>query len=121
MQASKAFPTSIHSIAQTRTMRKFFTAQISNPGRRPPFYLVAEHLWGAGCNIDSDGNSRTPCDTEWTELTISQRDDSAAAIEVDPLSTEPLVLAVRSEDRELCRKAAQFIISSGGGTLSEDA
>ena len=102
-------------------MNPCFVAHISNPGPRPPYYLVAEHLWGVGCNIDSDGNSRTPEDTEWTELTISLRASEAATIEVDPIGTAPLVLAVRSRDKELCQRVAQFLVSRSGGTLNQHA
>src|SRR5688572_13636966 len=41
--------------------------QIKAPGPRPEFYRIAEHLWGAGCNVDSDGDSCSPDDHDWTE------------------------------------------------------
>lgn len=40
------------------------------PRDRPPYGRVADHLWGSKANIDSDGNSRTPDDTQWTELSL---------------------------------------------------
>lgn len=81
---------------------------VSAVGRRPPYGKVAEYLWGAGCNIDSDGNSRTPDDEEWTELTLSHR-DGPGRVDVDPLVDDPLILAIKSEDRALAEKVAAFI------------
>jgi hypothetical protein len=94
---------------------------IKHPGLRPAYYLIAEHLWGLGCNIDSDGNSRTPDDTHWTELTLSLRGKSSVRIDIDPLSIDPLVLAVRSSQESLCRQAAQFIVNYSGGELEKNA
>jgi hypothetical protein len=96
-----------------------FIFSIKNPGPRPAYYLIAEHLWGAGCNIDSDGNSRTPGDTHWTELTLSLRGESSVRIDIDPLPIDPLVLAVRSTQESLCRQAAQFIVNYSGGALEK--
>ena len=98
-----------------------FIFHIKHPGPRPAYYLVAEHLWGRGCNIDSDGNSHTPEDTLWTELTLSLRDKSSERIDINPLSIEPLVLAVSSSQESLGWQAAQFIVNCSGGVLERHA
>ena len=90
-------------------------------GPRPAYYLIAEHLWGAGCDIDSDGNSSSSEDSEWTELTLSLRGESGQHLEIDPLPSQPLVLVVRSSQETLARRAAEFIVSVSGGTLEADA
>ena len=98
-----------------------FVFYIKNPGPRPAFYLVAEHLWGSGCNCDSDGNSETREDNHWTELTLSLRDVAPIGrIDIDPFSTSPLVLALRSTDKALGRRAAEFIVSFAGGSIEGD-
>jgi len=102
-------------------MPQQFVALIKQPGPRPAYYLVAEHLWGSDCNIDSDGDSQTPEDTQWTELSLSLRGTSSSHIEIDPVSIEPLVLAVRSSQESLCQQAARFIIAHSGGALERDA
>lgn len=86
---------------------------LQQPGPRPAFYRVAEHLWGAGCNVDSDGDSRTTDDDQWTELTLILRNSS----HIEPLSLTPLVLLIRASQADLGQKAAQFIQSVAGGTL----
>ncbi|PPT25622.1 hypothetical protein XarbCFBP8132_19775 [Xanthomonas arboricola] len=91
--------------------------QIKAPGPRPAYYRVAEHLWGAGCNIDSDGDSRTPEDHDWTELSVSLRGAPGQQLDISPVSTEPLVLVVRSPQASLCSKAVKFIVSFSGGTV----
>jgi hypothetical protein len=92
--------------------------QIRAPGPRPEFYLIAEHLWGIGCEIDSDGNSLTPEDREWTELTISLRSSHEDRVDIDQLSVDPLVLVVHSVKAELCKRTVDFIISVSGGTVT---
>jgi hypothetical protein len=92
---------------------------ISAPGPRPPYYRVAEHLWGIGCNINSDGNSERPDDTNWTELTIELRGVADQRVDVDPVADEPLILQVRSTSLKLARDAATFIVDSSGGEIQE--
>lgn len=93
------------------------------PGPRPPYYRLAHHLWGPGSAFDSDGDSVDPDATNWTELTVSLRDESGRAsdverVDIDPVNREPLVLAVVSENADLARKAAEFLQRQAGGELS---
>lgn len=91
------------------------------PGPRPAFPLVAEHLWGPKCNIDSDGNSRSVADEQWTELTLILRADRQQRLDIDPLTEVPLVLAIHSSQAGLGRKAAEFLQAHCGGTLELQA
>jgi hypothetical protein len=94
------------------------TVYIESPGPRPPFYRVAQYLWGTDCNYDSDGDSQTPADNQWTELTVSLRDaPESQQIDINPVSSAPLVLAVRSADPQLAMQVALFIIGQSGGKL----
>ncbi len=90
---------------------------ITNPGPRPPYYKVADYLWGEGANIDSDGNSTNPEDTNWTEISICFRNKETPYVHVDPITENPLILEVRSNSYELAKKAAEFIAKSTGGIL----
>lgn len=90
---------------------------VISPGPRPPFFQVAEHLWGAGCIIDSDGNSKTPDDLQWTELTLILRGNPKQRVDIDPISDVPLILAVRSSHQSLCRMAVEFIVAVSGGEV----
>ncbi len=94
-----------------------FEFLIRNPGPRPPFATVAYHLWGAGVNFDSDGDSETPEDPNWTELTLERRDASGERIDVDPVVPEPLTLKVVSESRDLALRAATYLAEVTGGDL----
>ena len=92
---------------------------IVSPGPRPPYYLVAEHLWG-GADFDSDGNSTTPSDTNWTELTVQLRPDCIERVDIDPVCNDPLVLKIASESPALAKSAADFLVTSTGGKLNTD-
>ena len=94
-----------------------YSLQIVAPGPRPPYFQVAEHLWGVGCDFDSDGDSSTPGDRQWTELTVCLRSSPEQRIDIDPLSNDPLVLLVRSSDQSLCQQAAEFITTVAGGVI----
>ncbi len=94
-----------------------YCIHLIQPGPRPPFYSIAEHLWGAGCDIDSDGNSQTPEDTQWTELTLTLR-TTGERVDIDPISAAPLILNVRGESMQVVLKVANFIIEHSGGKMS---
>lgn len=88
------------------------------PGPRPPFYEVAQALWG-NADFDSDGDSDTPDAVDWTELTLSRRPDEVERVDVDPVGgAGPLVLCIKSENAELTRRAADFLWQRAGGSLS---
>jgi len=93
-----------------------------SPGPRPPYYRIAEHLWGAGCDIDSDGDSDQPDATDWTELTIVLRSGGGdePRVDIDPLDRPSLVLCVQSDDAALAEKAAEYLRKEAGGTLSRE-
>lgn len=97
-----------------------FEFRIHAPGPRPPLVLVAEHLWGAGVDFDSDGDSRTPDDQNWTALTIVLRGGKSERVDVDPVSESPLALKVVSESRDLALRAANFLARTTGGALTPE-
>ena len=66
-----------------------YAFHLSEPGPRPPYYAVAEHLWGPGCNIDSDGDSFPRDASNWTELTIVLRSGFGRRVDVDPANDAP--------------------------------
>jgi hypothetical protein len=91
------------------------------PGPRPPFSSVAEHLWGKGCDFDSDGDSANPDARDWTELTVTRRPQYVERVDVGPVEGYPtLVLRVRSDRKALAEKAAKFIAKYTGGRLQAE-
>lgn len=81
-----------------------------DPHERPPYGRVADILWGPDANIDSDGDSRTPDDTQWTELSLILRDGAdEAQIHIDPVSDFPLILEIKSFDAGLAERTARFL------------
>ena len=86
-------------------------------GSRPPFTEVAHILWGEEADFDSDGNSDTADSVSWTELTLEKRPQPGQRIDIDPVSSDPLVLKVISEDSELVQKVADFLISRCPGKI----
>ena len=87
---------------------------------RPKFEDVAHFLWGEGVNLDSDGNSETPDDRNWTELILVNRNDGSERIDIDPVSYNPLILRI-VDHKNLVTKAAQFLSEACGCDVSESA
>ena len=63
-------------------------------GPRPDFRVVIAFLWTEMHNVDSDGNSDNPASREWTELYLMNREKTSEVVDVSPVETSPLVLAV---------------------------
>src|SRR5215470_5865373 len=92
------------------------------PGPRPFSRDVADHLWGPGCDYDSDGNDDQALPDDRTELTVALRPCSEQRVDIEPFDDhEPLVLVICSDPEELARKAAIFLLSEAGGELSHHA
>jgi hypothetical protein len=87
------------------------------PGDRPPYGWVADHLWGSEANVDSDGNSRTPDDTQWTELSLILRGAGEAEVHIDPITSSPLILQIRSPDASLAQRVATFLSHKTKGNI----
>ncbi|QPI53295.1 hypothetical protein IV454_16145 [Massilia antarctica] len=91
---------------------------LRNPGPRPAFSRLAEHLWGADADIDSDGDSTHPEDAGWTGLTLILRaSPDRQRVDVVPVSQDPLVLAIRSADASLAARALGHLQEHAGGTI----
>lgn len=80
-------------------------------GKMPPFYDIAEFLWGKGVDIDSDGNSDHPRSTNWNELTIILRSDLSQRVDIDP--AEDGSLKVCSQDGELLSRVISYLRNCG--------
>jgi hypothetical protein len=78
---------------------------------------LAHHLWG-GVDFDSDGNSETPADVNWTELTLTRRPHNDERVDIDPVSEDPLVLKISSATPGLARRTAEFLTRLCGGSMS---
>ena len=82
-------------------------------GALPPCFLISDYLWGEGANIDSDGNSVTPQDTNWTELTLILRANEKKRIEIDPIEGKTGFLIVKSTDEKLAHSVVNYLRAYG--------
>jgi hypothetical protein len=70
-------------------------------------------------DFDSDGDSASPDDRQWTELTVERRRPPLERVDIDPISETPLVLKVTASSAALARLAAEFLKEQTGGQLIE--
>lgn len=82
-------------------------------GALPPYFLISDYLWGEGAKIDSDGNSVTPQDINWTELTLILRSDKEKRIDIDPVEGKPDVLILKSADEKLAHSVVSYLRAYG--------
>jgi hypothetical protein len=94
-----------------------FRLLVEVTGPRPPYGAVIDHIWGSGVDVDSDGDSRSPEDREWTDLWVAKRPECTEIVSVMPESESPLVLAVESDSIELAQGAAAFIAQEANGRI----
>ncbi|MFL9880572.1 hypothetical protein PQR63_19405 [Herbaspirillum rhizosphaerae] len=99
-------------------MHDDFVLYLESPGDRPAYYKIADYLWGKAANIDSDGNSSHPDDTQWTEVSLILRSGNERdQVHVDSVSVTPLVLEIRSPDEEITKRAAAYLQEVAGGVI----
>jgi hypothetical protein len=101
--------------------RQTFRFLLIAPGPRPQVHAVAEHLWGKGCDIDSDGDSSSPDARDWTELYVALRPECVEWVDIAPVSGYPrLVLRIKSDRKDLARRVGKFLARHTGGRLQEE-
>jgi hypothetical protein len=86
--------------------------QLKVVGPMPPFYKIAEALWGSGTDYDSDGDSETPDSTNWTELTLTNRQDIKQRIDIDP-SEKPDHIFLRGSSENLVVRVQEILREYG--------
>ena len=64
---------------------------IKDSGPRSPYQRYVSYLWGEDSDCDTDGNSSSPSDREWTELTIINRKNNTGRVDVDSEQNSPLI------------------------------
>ena len=82
-------------------------------GQMPPYYQVADALWGEGADVDSDGDSATPESTDWRELTLILRPSYDLRIDIDPSPDDRNVVELRSESPELLDQTLAYLEKCG--------
>ena len=82
-------------------------------GPMPPFYCIADALWGEGADVDSDGDSGTRESTDWRELTLELRSSNGLRIDVDPIPEDRNVVELRSESTELLSQTLAYLENCG--------
>jgi hypothetical protein len=110
---------SIHALVVVghEAMSYQFRLFVEVGGPRPPYGALIDYLWGVGTDVDSDGDSRTPDDGEWTELWMAKRPECSEFVSVSPESESPLVLKVASDSRDFAERAASFIARETKGRI----
>jgi hypothetical protein len=91
---------------------------VLTPEERPDYRLVTTYLWHDFHNVDTSGNSYNPASREWTELTITNRENQIERIDVYPVQQSPLILVIKSNLDYLAARTAYFLARQTHGKVS---
>ena len=94
-----------------------FVVTLRNPGPRPPFYEVVDHVFGRDHEVDTDGNSLERDSTSWTELWVVSRENALLKLDIEPIGERPLALRVSGSTQAIVDRAARFLLEATGGEL----
>lgn len=97
-----------------------FVKRVQVIGPMPPYFKVAEALWGVGVDFDSDGDSSFPEDTCWRELTVILRPDYDERIDIDPDDDDRNSIIVKSDSQALLARTLHFLVSCGAVRLLDE-
>jgi hypothetical protein len=85
---------------------------------RPIFSVFIDLLYGAGRNVDTDGDS-IPADSRvWTWLYIADRESDSPSIEINASQSDPTIFEVKSESQELETLAALYLFLYCGTSIA---
>ena len=107
-----------HKVRSTKLLNAL-SGQIVNEvniqiiGKLPAYYDIAEYLWGKNVDIDSDGNSESPEDNDWSELTLILRSDENQRIDIDQIEGNSKQLILRATTNELLSSVLKFLKQYG--------
>lgn len=95
-----------------------FTVTVRKP--RPDFRVFIDLLFGAGWNVDTDGDADPVWSRDWRELSIRDRENDAPKVEVYAAADDPTRFEVRSDAAPLAELAAIYLYSYCGEALEQD-
>ena len=92
--------------------------RVRTAGPRPDFRLVVAFLWSEMHNVDSEGDSYNPASRDWTELYLKNREVPSEVVDIHPLQTAPLIIAIESESESLAARIAYFLARETNGQVA---
>ena len=100
----------LENIAQSELKGSY---RISVRTARPDFRIIVDMFMVNSASdvddVDTDVNCANPADRNWTELHISSRNTDGRELVVNPVSKEPLLLEVSSDDLPLASLVALYL------------
>lgn len=84
---------------------------------RPDFRAFIDLLYGAGRNVDTDGDANPVYSRTWTYLYIADRERDDPAVDIYELEEQPGVYAVESESERLMQLSALYLFMTCGSSL----
>jgi hypothetical protein len=84
---------------------------------RPDFRVFIDLLFGAGWNVDTDGNSRPVNSRTWTALYIADRTRKNPPVTIEASDEDPKVFQVESKSTRLEELAALYLYLQSGASI----
>ena len=92
-----------------------FTCRVECRGPRPDAGSISTVAWEKPTEAHLSGDFESAADTSWTRLSVVRVDDAARRVDIEPLSQEPLVLRVSSDEKKCADRVAFYIAMESHG------
>ena len=75
----------------------------------PSLNRMIAQLFGVGACVDTDGDSKSADDQEWTDMTIQRRDGARERVDVVRIAESPRTFRIRASTEELAERASAVL------------
>ena len=89
--------------------------QVECRGPRPDAGSISIVAWGGPTEVHLAGDFESPTDESWTRLSVVRADNPARRVDIEPVSREPLVLRVSSNEKKCADRVAFYIAMESHG------
>ena len=96
-------------------MTELHTIQVECRGPRPDAGSISIVAWEGPTEVHLDGDFESPADKSWSRLSVVRVDSRERRVDIEPVSQEPLVLRVSSNEKKCADRVAFYIAMESHG------
>ena len=98
-----------------KDMKQPYSVRVECRGPRPEARAISIVAWDSSTEVQLVGDFENPTDDSWSRLTVVRVDNPEQRIEIEPVSQEPLVLKISSNEKKCAHNVAFFIAMESHG------
>ena len=102
-------------------MKELYSIHVECRGPRPEARAISIVAWDPSTEVHLAGDFENPTDESWTRLSVVRVDNPERRVDIEPVSREPLVLRVSSNEKKCTDSVAFYIAMESHGRYSSAA